>query len=180
MITLDRLLASRDARHEMQMRMLADNPDKTLVCMTVVMPGSVKRNEVSLTVAHAAVEALKVAFAKEADAMVERDLDTGYEAFLTVDMPLMQVKRMTCDIEDTHPLGRLFDIDVIDAEGVPVSRDRAGRSARRCLLCHMDARYCMRTRQHSQQEIWQRIEQMVAGWRRDGHDATGSDDNGRG
>ena len=52
-ITLEQLLGSRDARHARQMSLLEQHPDKTLVCLTVVMPGSVKRNEQSLTVAHA-------------------------------------------------------------------------------------------------------------------------------
>ena len=58
-ITLEELLGSRDARHAMQERLMQEHPDKTLVCLTVVMPGSIKRNEQSLVVAKAAVEALK-------------------------------------------------------------------------------------------------------------------------
>ena len=41
-ITLEELLASRDNRHSMQMSLLKAHPDKTLVCLTVVMPGSIK------------------------------------------------------------------------------------------------------------------------------------------
>ena len=57
-ITLEELLGSRDARHAMQERLMQEHPDKTLVCLTVVMPGSIKRNEQSLVVAKAAVEAM--------------------------------------------------------------------------------------------------------------------------
>ena len=63
MITLHELLASRDARHATQQKLLAEHSGKTLVCLTVVMPGSVKRNQQSLTAAHAAVEAMRKAFA---------------------------------------------------------------------------------------------------------------------
>ena len=56
MVTLNELLASRDSRHAMQQKLLAEHSGKTLVCLTVVMPGSVKRNHQSLVVAHAAVE----------------------------------------------------------------------------------------------------------------------------
>ena len=44
-ITLEELLASRDNRHSMQMSLLKAHPDKTLVCLTVVMPGSIKGME---------------------------------------------------------------------------------------------------------------------------------------
>lgn len=178
-ITLDELLASRDARHAMQQKLMAEHSGKTLVCLTVVMPGSVKRNQQSLTVARAAVKAMRKAYnisddllpetelltnelkAEAGECLVERDLNTGYEAYLITPLPLLEAKRVAVDIEDTHPLGRLFDIDVIDAQGIPVSRDRVGGQPRRCLVCDHEARYCMRMRWHTQEEIWARIKQMT-------------------
>ena len=193
-ITLDELLASRDARHAMQQKLMVEHSGKTLVCLTVVMPGSVKRNLQSLTVAHAAVEAMRKAFGVKSEerrvkntdelmrsdelipetelltnelktndegCLIERDLNTGYEAYLITLLPLLEAKRVAVEIEDTHPLGRLFDIDVIDAQGIPVSRDRVGGQPRRCLVCDHEARYCMRMRWHTQEEIWARIKQMT-------------------
>ena len=178
-ITLDELLASRDARHAMQQKLMAEHSGKTLVCLTVVMPGSVKRNQQSLTVARAAVKSMRKAYnisddllpetelltnelkAEAGECLVERDLNTGYEAYLITPLPLLEAKRVAVDIEDTHPLGRLFDIDVIDAQGIPVSRDRVGGQPRRCLVCDHEARYCMRMRWHTQEEIWARIKQMT-------------------
>ena len=178
-ITLDELLASRDARHAMQQKLMAEHSGKTLVCLTVVMPGSVKRNQQSLTVARAAVKAMRKAYnisddllpetelltnelkTEAGECLVERDLNTGYEAYLITPLPLLEAKRVAVDIEDTHPLGRLFDIDVIDAQGIPVSRDRVGGQPRRCLVCDHEARYCMRMRWHTQEEIWARIKHMT-------------------
>lgn len=178
-ITLDELLASRDARHAMQQKLMAEHSGKTLVCLTVVMPGSVKRNQQSLIVARAAVGAMRKAYnisddllpetelltnelkTEAGECLVERDLNTGYEAYLITPLPLLEAKRVAVDIEDTHPLGRLFDIDVIDAQGIPVSRDRVGGQPRRCLVCDHEARYCMRMRWHTQEEIWARIKQMT-------------------
>ena len=178
-ITLDELLASRDARHAMQQKLMSEHSGKTLVCLTVVMPGSVKRNQQSLTVARAAVKAMRKAYnisddllpetelltnelkIETRECLVERDLNTGYEAYLITPLPLLEAKRVAVDIEDTHPLGRLFDIDVIDAQGIPVSRDRVGGQPRRCLVCDHEARYCMRMRWHTQEEIWARIKQMT-------------------
>ena len=117
MVTLNELLASRDARHAMQQQLLADHSGKTLVCLTVVVPGSVKRNHQSLVVAHAAVDAIREAFAPEEGCLIERDLPTGYEAYLITPMPLLDAKLTATRIEDTHPLGRLFDIDIIDENG---------------------------------------------------------------
>ena len=171
MVTLNELLASRDSRHAMQQKLLAEHSGKTLVCLTVVMPGSVKRNQQSLIVAHAAVEQMIESYelgvrndeleVRNGGRLIERDLETGYEAYLITDLPLLEAKRIAVQIEDTHPLGRLFDIDIIDKDGVPVSRDRVGSHPRRCLVCDREARYCMRMRWHTQEEIWERINAMV-------------------
>lgn len=171
MVTLNELLASRDSRHAMQQQLLAEHSGKTLVCLTVVMPGSVKRNQQSLIVAHAAVEQMIESYElgvrndelgiRFGGRLIERDLETGYEAYLITDLPLLEAKRIAVQIEDSHPLGRLFDIDIIDKDGVPVSRDRVGSSPRRCLVCDREARYCMRMRWHTQEEIWERINAMV-------------------
>ena len=199
MVTLNELLASRDSRHAMQQKLLAEHSGKTLVCLTVVMPGSVKRNHQSLVVAHAAVEQMIGSYElgvrndelrvrndelgvtndelrvrndelgvgsdelgiRYGGRLIERDLETGYEAYLITSLPLLEAKRIAVQIEDTHPLGRLFDIDIIDKDGVPVSRDRVGSRPRRCLVCDREARYCMRMRWHTQEEIWERINAMV-------------------
>ena len=161
MVTLHELLASRDARHAMQQTLLAEHSGKTLVCLTVVMPGSVKRNHQSLVVAHAAVDAMRQTFGIDTN-IIERDLATGYEAYLITPLPLLEAKRRAVQIEDTHPLGRLFDIDIIDTNGVPVQREAIGSAPRRCLVCDHEVRYCMRMRWHTQEEIWARIDEMVS------------------
>lgn len=160
-ITLHQLLASRDARHAMQMQLIGQHPGLVLVCLTVVMPGNVKRNRQSLVVARAAVEAMREAFRPADGMLTERDLETGYEAYMLVGGDMLSVKRTACGIEDTHPLGRLFDIDVIDSSGSPVPRSEVGGSQRRCLVCSNEARYCMRNHSHTQDEIWRCINALV-------------------
>ncbi len=167
-ISLEQLLASRDARHAMQTKLLGENPGKTLLCLTVVMPGSVKRNNLSLTVAHAALDAMRNDFSLAGDDIIERDLITGFEAYALTDAEMADTKSRACLIEDTHPLGRLFDIDVIDRDGVPVPRQTVGHAPRRCLVCGREARYCMRARLHSQEEIWDKINNLVAAYRPEG------------
>ena len=91
----------------------------------------------------------------------EKDLETGFEAYFLIQMSLLECKRMACDIEDTHPLGRLFDIDVIDADVSPVPRAAIGKEGRKCLLCEQEARYCMRNHTHSREELQRKIQQMI-------------------
>ncbi len=160
-ITLDRLLASREERASFQKELLKSYPGKTLVCLTVIMPGKVKRNLQSLVVAQAAVTALVSAFGDRMLKLELRDRQTGYEAYLVTPLSNEEAKRETCRIEDTHPLGRLFDLDVIGPDEVPVPRAAIGQSPRKCLICGNEARYCMRSGAHSQAELAARIDEMI-------------------
>lgn len=143
------------------MELLRENPGRTLLCLTVIMPGETKRNLQSLVVAGAAVSALIARFGSDMTGLETRDLPTGYEAYLLTSIPLEDAKRAVCRIEDTHPLGRLFDIDVISPDGTPVSRMEVGESPRKCLLCDNEARFCMRNHSHTKEELIARIERMV-------------------
>lgn len=160
-ITLDQLLASREERASFQKELLKSYPGKTLVCLTVIMPGKVKRNLQSLVVAQAAVTAMVSAFGDTVRKLVLRDRQTGYEAYMVTTLSNEEAKQKTCSIEDTHPLGRLFDLDVIDTEGVPVSRESIGQSPRKCLICDNEARYCMRNRTHTLNELSAKIDEMI-------------------
>ena len=160
-ITLDMLLESREKRWNFQRQLIQEHPELTLVCVTVIMPGNVKRNTQSLVVAHAAVQSVQNAFDKDIRWQQEKDLVTGYEVYFLIQRPMLDCKRVACEIEDAHPLGRLFDIDVIDSNVEPVSRSVIGKEGRKCLLCEHEARYCMRNHTHSREELQQRIQQMI-------------------
>ncbi|MBR5061436.1 MAG: citrate lyase holo-[Prevotella sp.] len=160
-ITLDMLLASREKRWNLQRQFIQENLGLTLVCLTVIMPGNVKRNASSLIVANAAIVALQEKFGKHIHKKTFLDLETGYEAYFLVQLPLLECKRIACEVEDNHPLGRLFDIDVIDENVSPVPRSIIGKEGRKCLLCEQEARYCMRNHTHSREELQQKINQMI-------------------
>ena len=160
-ITLDMLLASRDRRVEMQHLLREKHPNLTLVCLTVIMPGNVKRNLSSLIVSQAAINALLGSLEGNIVDVVTRDLPTGYEAYVVTSLSQSEAKLIACNIEDTHELGRLMDIDVLDANGVPVKREMVGSQPRKCLMCDNEARYCMRNRTHTPQELNEKIQKMI-------------------
>lgn len=161
-ISLEQLLRSRDERYARQVALMERFPGRTLVCMTVVLPGPVKRDARSLKVAEAGVEAVQEMLCPEVHELY--DLETGYEGYFIVEGFLLDVKRACCHIEDTHPYGRLMDLDVLEpvGEGVaPVSRDRVGLEPRRCLLCDRPARECMRSHRHSYEELLRKIDEIL-------------------
>lgn len=82
-----------------------------------------------------------------------RYLPTGPEALLVVDAPALDLKRALVALEDVHPLGRLWDLDVLDPATGPVTRGRLGLPARTCLLCGEPAHACARSRAHRLEDL---------------------------
>ena len=160
MITLEQLLDSRDRRVQHQKELLSAFPGCSLICLTVQLPGPVKRSSESLIIGEAGLAELLNRFGSVLRHVHVRDLETGYEAYLLVPMAARDVKRIYCRIEDTHPLGRMMDIDVMDSV-VPLSRADIDLPPRQCLLCGNEARYCMRARTHSTEELLEKIRQLV-------------------
>ncbi len=161
MITLQELLDSRDRRARRQGELLSQFPGRALLCLTVQLPGPEKRNALSLEIARAGVEAIGKRFNpvfKETN-----DLETGFEGFFVIDGQPLEVKRAAAELEDTHPLGRLMDLDVIGPEG-PIGRADIGLQERRCLICEKPARYCMRAGSHTHEELMAKIKQLVSSY----------------
>ncbi len=65
------------------------------------------------------------------------------------------------EVEDTHPLGRLFDIDVIDTQGVVLSRDQLRFARRRCFVCGRDAKLCARNRVHPLTGLIDKLSEII-------------------
>lgn len=159
--SLDDMLAARDRRREWQSRHFMTAPATTLVVATIVAPGEYKLTPSNGVVADAMSEALKAAFAPYIISMEHHAFVSGREVWLTLTCPMREAKQTAVGIEDTHALGRLFDIDVITPELRPISRADIGLPPRRCLLCNNEARLCMRLHLHTPQQISEHIENLI-------------------
>lgn len=82
---------------------------------------------------------------------------TGCEGLWAVCADPDQLKACMCAVEEADALGRLFDIDVIDANGVHLSRS----VERRCLICARPAKVCARSRSHSADALYQRAHEII-------------------
>ena len=86
---------------------------------------------------------------------------TGPEAILIVDSRVPHLKELMIHIEETHPLGRLFDIDVFNHNGEPYSRTCLKKTPRSCYICGESAKVCARSRKHEVSEIIKCIDLMM-------------------
>lgn len=88
------------------------------------------------------------------------DKSTGPEGYISADIDPKELKRLMISLEKDHPLGRIFDIDVFDKDYNQIGRSNIGEEPRKCLMCNKDARICMREKNHSYEELIERIDEM--------------------
>ena len=82
--------------------------------------------------------------------------NTGDCAFFLLKSQAIQVKKFLVSIEESHPLGRLFNLDVCGPDGISVKRHDLGLLPRTCLVCGEDAHVCAQKKSHSMELIqWQ-------------------------
>ena len=149
-VALDDILAARDARVARQQAMLAQGG--VLLSLTLVAPGAVKRSPLLDAIFAAALAALRP-LVDDARARIEAVDDSGHHALYLLDGEARDWKTRMLALENRAPLSRLWDIDIIDRDGVAVSRRDLGLPPRRCLICDDDAKTCARERRHSIAEL---------------------------
>lgn len=114
-VSIPELLVSRDARQARQHVWLARHPIP-LVSFTVVAPGPIKDSELTRRLFNHGVNALHTLAAQAGWHIREQAAlasACGPEGMLSIEAPARDIKLATIELEHTHPLGRLWDIDVL-------------------------------------------------------------------
>lgn len=88
---------------------------------------------------------------------IEFHESTGDDLIMAVNCSAGKLKEKSVLIEETPPLGRLYDIDIIDETGTKLSR----KICRKCILCEKPAHECARSRTHSIIELQAKIDALL-------------------
>lgn len=162
-VSIPELLASRDERQARQQNWLARHP-ASLVSFTVVVPGPIKDSELTRRIFNHGVTAL-LALAEKSSWVIREQTSlvsaSGPEGLLSIEAPANDLKLATIGLEHSHPLGRLWDIDVLTPEGEILSRRHFALPARRCLLCEQSAAECARGKTHALSDLLIRMEELL-------------------
>ena len=151
--TLPEILDRREQRAQQQMLLLQQGP--CVVSFSMNIPGALKAFPLAAAGFEEGLAQLHRILPEERYIQCLRtDAVTGREALLLLDADPRAVKALTIQLEETHPLGRLWDIDVLGQDGIPLSRSTFGHSRRTCLLCGQDAKLCGRSRAHTHEELF--------------------------
>lgn len=150
--SLHHILARREARAAQQRALLAQG--STLVSFTMNIPGTRKQFPLARKGFDEGLSLLEERFAGHILRQERCSAVTGEEALLLLDLDAETVKRTVTELEEHHPIGRLWDMDVLSAERGSLSRTELGLPRRRCFLCGGDAKECGRSRHHSHEELF--------------------------
>lgn len=162
-ITLEQVLAAREARVREQDRLLAAY-GVPVVSFTMNIPGPVKDTPLIRRAFFSGRAALDAALA-EAGLAVESaatlTAPTGCEALYAVRGEALTVKRVCTRIENATALGRLFDMDVLDEDGRKLDRAEVSNGARRCIVCGAEGRGCASRRTHTVEELQAAVRRIL-------------------
>jgi holo-ACP synthase CitX len=154
-VTLEQVLQVRE-RRAVRQKELAVKYTQPVITIKLNIPGEIKSYPLA---EQAFSEALAVIFRQltrngiKYEYIEEPQTVTGFEGFVCADSEPAILKNLMMEIEDRHPLGRLFDFDVIDETGTILPGSTFGREERTCLLCENPVWVCARSRKHSAEEL---------------------------
>ena len=154
-ITLEEILRARDTRAASQRRLL-NAYHLPPVSFTMNIAGPVKRTPLVELAFDPGLKELQAALGQPIAAEVIRP-HTGCEALLVYDRPAAELKAACLKLETAAPVGRLYDFDVLDAEGKKLSRP----CQRTCLICGAPVTACSRSRAHGLEAVTARTDEIL-------------------
>ena len=158
-VTTEDICRARDIRMEKLGKHFKGSAEGVILFLLNI-PGSIKDSSLYRNIFNTGLRILKYNLSKNNIDFYVREISfpesgTGPEAYISVSgADLMSVKKITAEIENSHPLGRIFDMDLFSRN---LEQVKSGREMRKCFVCGSPAFECARSRRHPLPEIIDRI-----------------------
>lgn len=157
-VTLLQVLESRDNRAKKQQELLKVY-NLPIISFTMNIAGPIKNSPLIERAFNMGIQRLKKSIGKQKIAFFDKNyFDTGCEAFFCVDMDSIPLKKICEAIEEESPVGRLFDIDVIDKAGNKLER----KIERGCIVCGAPGKNCSASRAHSAETVYKASNKIMS------------------
>lgn len=167
--SLAQVLEFRENKAAIQKEMGMYASNGVVLSLGMNIPGPVKTGTLLSGAFHEGEARAEELIARQGGAIVRKvvlEETAGYAAiYLTEGIDRYVLKKEAVRLEETHPLGRLFDLDVLGEDHCPVTREEAGAERRSCLLCGRDAKVCGRNRTHSVEELQKKVWEILTRWK---------------
>lgn len=86
--------------------------------------------------------------------------DDGPAFFISTKTNAKEMKRICVEAEELIPGGRILDIDIMNSDGIPISRSDINLPPRKCFVCENPAMACVSRKLHSEEEIYFCVKQL--------------------
>ena len=149
------ILFAREKRAQRQKELL-QKYNTTLISFTMNIPGPTKNSPLITSGFMLGCRLLVSQFPTYLHQEVSTK-DTGCQGFFLVKEDPHTVKDICTRIEESTPIGRLFDFDVLTPSGEKLSRS----TPRPCLLCGEDARVCRRRGTHALSDLEAEVKRLL-------------------
>lgn len=144
-VTLAQILQAREDRVYMQQELLRQFRCP-VICFTMNIAGPVKNSPLIRRGFREGLHTLEAQLPADCIRAYREDISvTGCQAMYAVSMDAAELKKICTGIEERTPLGRLFDMDVLDVAGSKLERS----NPRSCLVCGTPGRVCAAGRLHT-------------------------------
>lgn len=172
-VTLMQMLDARERRVNTQ-NTLMEKYGRPVICFTMNIPGPIKNSPLIRRSFFWGLAALEHRLSRVLFRLVQEEV-TGCTAFFSVDMPAEEAKRLCVAVEECCPMGRLFDMDVLQPGGEKLNREDFGGGSRDCIVCGQQGRGCASRRVHSVLELQEAAKNlMLAHFRREDGEKLGT------
>lgn len=169
-ITLIDILDAREVRSDNQKDIFNQYTSGSLLSITMNIPGNIKTSSVLQSVFDQFIAETKKKFKNiEIKYFKSSHLSTGSEGYLFINIDPLRLKKMMVEIEENHPLGRVFDLDVLVFEsGIirDIKRQEVGVTSRKCYICNRPAKECARSKKHTIEEMQEYIAGLVQAYKK--------------
>jgi len=154
---LREILRAREER-VINQRKLLKKYHLPILSITLNIPGPEKDNDKIRKIFHECLRVVKIELKKNESIKIIYEkihfTADGPESFLIVKgLFEKSLKKIAIEIEDNHPFGRLFDVDIISKDGHKIYRKDVDSPLRKCIICNDLAIHCITSRKHNRKEI---------------------------
>lgn len=168
-VSLAQVLEFREKKAAIQNEMSMHAPEGTIISLGMNIPGPVKSSPLLSEAFQEGKTRLEELIGHQGGVIVQKAVleeTAGYAAiYLVKESNRYTLKKEAVRLEETHALGRLFDLDVLGENQRPLTREEVGAQRRTCFLCGRDAKACGRNRTHRVEELQKKVQEILIQWK---------------
>ncbi len=167
-VTLQEILNFRETKAMEQERLCHLYKDSVVIGLGMNIPGPIKRTPSVFHLFEDGMAKFEAIISQSGGVIKEKIIMNGHAGLAAVysvtGTYAYVLKKKSISLENSHPCGRLFDIDIFNRYGSSIKREQIGFPKRKCLICNCDAKICGRSRAHSIQELTDHVWKMIESW----------------